>query len=75
MNRIKMGIVLILCFTFVSWEVRENPQETISTASLFYEMIDMERLSRYPDPAYKTVQFSSFDRRSQIPGGVDWYAN
>ena len=38
-------------------------------------MIDMARLTRFPDPAYRMVQFSSFDRRSQLPGGPEWFAN
>jgi hypothetical protein len=47
----------------------------ITTGSLFEEMIDMAGLSRFPEPAYRTVQFSSTDRRSRLPGGPDWFAN
>ncbi len=47
----------------------------ITTGSLFEEMIDMAGLSSFPDPAYRTVQFSSTDRRSRLPGGPDWFAN
>lgn len=38
-------------------------------------MVDTARLGNYPDPAYKTVQFSSYDRRSSLPGGPHWFAN
>ncbi len=54
---------------------RETAQGTITTESLFKEMTDLESLTRFPDPAYRTVQFSSFDRRSRLPGGPGWFAN
>ena len=49
--------------------------DTVSTGTLLDEMIDMSRLSRVADPAYTTVQFSSYDRRSQIPDGPGWFSN
>ena len=49
--------------------------EPITTATLIEEMVDMHRLTRFPVPAYRTVQFSSYDRRSSVPGGKDWFAN
>lgn len=47
----------------------------VTTGSLFEAMIDLPALSRFPDPAFRTVQFSSYDRRSRVPGGPDWFAN
>ncbi len=47
----------------------------MTTGSLFEEMIDLEALARYPEPAFRTFQFSSTDRRSRVPGGPDWFAN
>ncbi len=35
----------------------------------------MAGLASFPDPAYRTVQFSSYDHRSRLPGGPDWFAN
>ncbi|NLS91218.1 MAG: DUF2961 domain-containing protein [Planctomycetaceae bacterium] len=49
--------------------------ETVTTGSLVAEMIDMHNLAGFPSPFYKTVQFSSHDRRSSLPGGPDWFAN
>lgn len=49
--------------------------QTVTTGSLVREMVDMHRLADFPSPAYKTVQFSSYDHRSTIPGGPDWFAN
>ncbi len=47
----------------------------ITTESLIREMTDMHALAAFPDPAFKTVQFSSFDRRSTLPGEPGWYSN
>lgn len=49
--------------------------QTITTRSLVTQMIDMHRLAEFPTPAYKTVQFSSYDRRSSEPGAPNWFAN
>jgi hypothetical protein len=49
--------------------------QTITTGSLIEEMIDLHRLAEFPDPAFQTVQFSSYDHRSTVPGGPDWFAN
>ena len=49
--------------------------QTITTGSLFEEMINLELLSSIPDPWYEMVQYSSYDHRSTIPGGPDWWAN
>ncbi len=49
--------------------------EPITTESLVAEMIDMHNLAEFPEPAYKTIQFSSYDHRSTVPDGPDWFAN
>ena len=49
--------------------------EPITTGSLVQEMTDLRRLADFPSPAYKTVQFSSYDHRSVLPGGPEWFAN
>ncbi len=53
----------------------DAPDGLITTGRLYEEMVDLEGLTRFPDPAYKTVQFSSYDRRSNLPEGPDWFAN
>jgi hypothetical protein len=50
-------------------------QGIITTGSLFDEMVDMANLATFPKPAFRTVQFSSYDHRSRLPGGPDWFAN
>jgi len=52
-----------------------NTETVVTTGSLFEEMIDMTNLSYFPDPVYRNVQYSSYDHRSQIPAGPDWFAN
>ncbi len=47
----------------------------ITTGSLVEEMINLRRLAEFPAPFYKTVQYSSYDHTSSLPGGPDWFAN
>ncbi len=48
---------------------------SITTGSLVEEMVDMRQLTYIPDPFFKTIQFSSYDRRSSLPAGPDWFSN
>ena len=48
---------------------------SITTSSLVDEMVDLQRLTRFPSPAYKTLQFSSHDRNSARPGEEKWFSN
>jgi len=49
--------------------------EPVTTGSLVGEMIDLARLADLPRPYFQTVQFSSYDRTSDLPGGPGWFAN
>jgi hypothetical protein len=53
----------------------DRSRDVVTTGTLYQEMIDLAGLAQFPDPAYKTIQFSSYDRRSNLPGGPEWYAN
>lgn len=53
----------------------KDNKRSITTGTLFEEMIDLRGLTEFPVPAYRTVQFSSYDRRSRLPGGPGWFAN
>ncbi|MFO0829099.1 MAG: glycoside hydrolase family 172 protein [Phycisphaerales bacterium] len=46
----------------------------ITTGTLVSELADLGRLTRFP-AGVRVVQFSSYDRRSSVPGGADWFAN
>ncbi len=73
----KMGKGTILfAISFVSLvSVSPALSQPITTGTLIEEMIDLHRLAEFPSPAYKTIQFSSYDHRSSLPGGPDWFAN
>ena len=72
----KSGFAALLVGLFlVPCAVCSGGRTPVTTASLFEEMIDLGALARYPEPAFRTVQFSSTDRRSRVPGGPDWFAN
>jgi len=47
----------------------------VTTRSLIHQMTDLAALAQFPDPPYKTTQFSSYDRRSVAPYAPEWYAN
>ena len=68
MRTLVMTCILLVCG-------RGSFAETVTTGSLLQEMIDLERLAEFPQPSYKTVQFSSFDRRSVVPSQPGWFAN
>jgi len=62
-------IILLVFFSFTAHN------QTITTRSLFSEMVDMERLASTPNPYYEMVQYSSYDHSSKLPGGPEWWAN
>lgn len=74
----KVLILLLLCGLLSIACGNRNPEiknDPITTGSLFEEMIDLKGLLEYPDPSYRTIQFSSYDHRSRLPGGPGWFLN
>jgi len=69
-----LGLCTLVCLSGLLTGAQRDPQP-ITTGSLFEEMVDIARLARFPQPAFRTVQFSSYDRRSDLPGGPNWFAN
>src|SRR5262249_8970687 len=49
--------------------------QEVTFPSLLGELVDLDRLTRLPDPDYRTVQFSSTDRRTKSPDEPGWFAN
>ncbi len=47
----------------------------VTTGTLLEEMTQLEQLARWPQPAYRTIQFSSYDRRSTTAEAPGWFAN
>ncbi|GMU80841.1 MAG: hypothetical protein AMXMBFR47_07120 [Planctomycetota bacterium] len=52
-----------------------HPVNRINTYDLVGDMYDLRRLAELPLPHYNVIQFSSFDRRSCVPGGAGWFEN
>ena len=51
-------------------------EREITLESLLKEMIDRDAVARWPEPAYKCMQASSYDRRSKTPDdAAGWFAN
>ena len=69
----KLIFVLSLGLMMV-WLNNANAQ-MVDSRSLIEEMVALERLASFPDPGYSTLQFSSYDRRSQYPSYPGWFAN
>ncbi len=74
-KRISITILLLTCVSIALSVPYGDRPRVITTGSLFSEMTDMVALAKFPDPGFRTVQFSSYDRRSKLPGGPDWFAN
>lgn len=72
---IRIIFVILLSMGLAACNADSAKPDAVTTESLFWEMVDLESLTRFPDPAYRTIQYSSYDRRSQVPGGPDWFAN
>ncbi len=53
----------------------EKGASVITTGTLLEEMTDLARLARWPDPGYRTIQFSSYDRRSTTAEAPGWFSN
>ena len=47
----------------------------ITMVSLLNDMLDRGRLARWPDPEYRTRQFSSYDRSSVSSDKPGWFGN
>ena len=67
--------IIWLGFSGLSLLAAEGGTPVITTGTLLEEMTDLGRLARWPDPAYRTLQFSSYDRRSTTSEAPGWFSN
>ena len=75
MGRI-LSFLFISALIFIPIYAQEGREDqSITTGLLFEEMIDLVKLTSFPDPYYRMKQYSSYDHRSRHPGGPDWFAN
>ena len=75
MNKMAKSVIIVLFLFSFCCVAEKDIQAPVTTATLFEEMVDMFALTYFPGPAFKTVQYSSYDRRSDLPGGPEWFAN
>ena len=54
---------------------RESDNNIVITEKLIDEMTDLERLTTLPSQNYRSVQYSSYDRRSTSPSDSCWFSN
>ncbi len=75
MNIERRSLGFLLGFLIAACAACNGSGTSVTTGALFEEMAALDVLARFPDPPYRTVQFSSFDRRSRTPAGPGWFAN
>ena len=67
--------VFVLGFAVAIAQADEPAARVVTTGALLDEMKDLATLARWPTPAYRNVQFSSYDRRSTTPEAPGWFSN
>jgi len=67
--------ILSISLVIFSLPSCQKSEQVVTTGSLLYEMTDLARLAEYQHNTYRTVQYSSYDRRSVKPGDPFWFAN
>ena len=81
MPALRLFLVLVLASAAVATPAAEAaapaaPSPVITLESLLKEMIDRDAVARFPDPPYRCMQASSYDRRSKTPDDpAGWFAN
>lgn len=50
-------------------------ERIVSFRSLLVEISDPEAITRFPEPSYRLIQQSSYDRRTVSPDSAGWFAN
>lgn len=72
----KGAFIIPAVVLFVSFACTNHEKEIkVTTGTLLSEMTDLGRLTRLPGQAYRTVQYSSYDRRSKSIADSGWFSN
>ena len=64
-----------MALTLITGAISCRNDKVITFRSLLREMSTPDAITRFPDPAYRLVQFSSYDRRSIHPDSAGWFGN
>ena len=75
MKKDRFNIALLAALTSAAVFSSCRNEKIITFRSLLKEMATKETLARFPDPSYRLVQFSSYDRLSIHPDSAGWFAN
>jgi len=67
--------ILTISLVIFTLPACNKSEQVVTTGSLLNEMTDLARLAEFPTETYRTVQFSSYDRRSTKPDDPFWFAN
>jgi len=68
-------VLALLSFLVAAPLPAASAQSSLTTGDLLREMTDLDNLARWPAPFYRTVQFSSYDRRSTHSDAPGWFSN
>ena len=76
-KRIAIFFVLLSTIPKVCAQAVNPPasQGSVSFVSLLQEMVSRDVIARLPNPAYRCLQASSFDRKTLAPDQPGWFAN
>ena len=75
MKNLKRGAKSLIIISAALFVIACSNEKVITFRSLLKEMSERGTLTRFPDPSYRMVQFSSYDRRSIHPDSAGWFAN
>jgi hypothetical protein len=72
----KLKFVLAVLTTIIySCATSDRSSPVVTTEDLLLEMTDLGRLAVFSGDTYRTLQYSSYDRRSKSPADSGWFAN
>jgi hypothetical protein len=71
----KLLAIFVIGFIASIARADEPKANVVTTGMLLDEMKDLQSLARWPKPAYRNLQFSSYDRRSTTPEAPGWFSN
>lgn len=67
--------IILICLLAVTLFQCTKAPERITFGTLINDMTNPRLLSEYPEPAFLSKQFSSYDRRTIAPDQDGWFAN
>jgi len=73
-HRSTFPAVIMICASLLTFSSCRK-ENIITFRSLLKEMASPEAITRFPDPSYRLVQQSSYDRKTIHPDSSGWFAN